>query len=131
MKSSRSTSFAWIWRFSSSRFFPPLLPFEPPYFEKAGLACTWVGHPVVAETPAADGRQFREKYAIAADTTLFCLLPGSRKSEVERHLPIFAQSLTLLSAQYPKLAIAMPVPGNVLPFVEPSFRVHRVLSAGL
>ena len=25
-----------------------LLPFEPPYFEEAGLACTWVGHAAIA-----------------------------------------------------------------------------------
>src|SRR5438552_19149172 len=24
-----------------------LLPFEPPYFQAVGLACTYVGHPVV------------------------------------------------------------------------------------
>ena len=27
-----------------------LLPYEPPYFEKYGLACTFVGHPVVENT---------------------------------------------------------------------------------
>src|SRR5207247_1278377 len=39
-----------------------LLPFEPPYFEKVGLACTFVGHPVIAETQVGDANAFREKY---------------------------------------------------------------------
>ena len=76
-----------------------LLPFEPPYFEKAGLASTWVGHPVIAETQTGDGRAFREKYEIAEQTRLFCLLPGSRKGEVERHMPVFAKTVAMLAAQ--------------------------------
>ena len=31
-----------------------LLPWEPPYFERHGLACTFVGHPAVAEAPPSD-----------------------------------------------------------------------------
>ena len=98
-----------------------LLPFEPPYFEKEGLACTWVGHPVVAETNAGDGNAFRQKYEIPADAPLFCLLPGSRKGEVERHMPIFAKAITLLATQFPALAMVVAVPANVMPFVSPFF----------
>lgn len=98
-----------------------LLPFEPPLFEAAGLPCTWVGHPAVAETQKGNGAAFRQRYDIHPDTTLFTLLPGSRKSEVERHMPIFAQALTLLASHYPNLAMAVAVPKNVLAFVAPYF----------
>lgn len=98
-----------------------LLPFEPPYFERVGLPCTWVGHPVVAETHPGDGARFREKYEIAADTTLFTLLPGSRKGEIDRHMPIFARVMTLLAAHNPNLAMAVAVPKNMLPFIAPYF----------
>jgi len=99
-----------------------LLPFEPPYFEKVGLKCTWVGHPVVAETSIGDGAAFRKKYEISEQTTLFTLLPGSRKGEVERHMPIFAAAITLLAEQIPDLAIAVAVPKNVITFVAPYFK---------
>ncbi len=98
-----------------------LLPFEPPYFEKVGLPCTWVGHPVVAETAIGDGAAFRKKYDIAAETTLFCLLPGSRKGEVERHMPVFAKAISMIAAQTPDLAIAAAVPKNVMGFIAPYF----------
>lgn len=98
-----------------------LLPFEPPYFEKVGLPCTFVGHPVVAETQAGNGQAFRDKYQIAPDATLFSILPGSRKGEIERHMPIFARAITLLASRYPKLAIAVAVPKHVMPFVAPYF----------
>lgn len=99
-----------------------LLPFEPPYFEKAGLKCSFVGHPVVVETAPGNGKAFREKYQIADSTTLFCLLPGSRKSEIDRHMPIFARSLILLSSHYTDLAIAVAVPKHVFPMIAPYFQ---------
>lgn len=99
-----------------------LLPFEPPYFNKVGLPCTWVGHAAVAETQNGDGSAFRQKYQIAPDTPLFLLMPGSRKGEVDRHMPILAQCLTILALQYPNLALAVAVPENVMPFVAPYFK---------
>lgn len=98
-----------------------LLPFEPPYFEKVGLPCTWVGHPVIVETPMGDGAAFRAKFGIAPDAPLFCLMPGSRKGEVERHMPILARSITMLAAQFPGITMAVAVPPNVMPFVAPFF----------
>ena len=99
-----------------------LLPFEAPYFEKVGLPCTWVGHPAVAEGHTGDGAAFRQKYEIPEHTPLFSMLPGSRKSEIERHMPIFAKAITLLSMQFPNLALAVAVPKNVLPIVAPYFK---------
>lgn len=98
-----------------------LLPFEPPYFKKASLPCTFVGHPAVVETQAGDGAAFRDKFGIAADTPLFCLLPGSRRSEVKRLMPIFAGTVGILAQHYPNLAIAVAVPDNILPFIAPFF----------
>ncbi|MGE0753968.1 MAG: lipid-A-disaccharide synthase, partial [Alphaproteobacteria bacterium] len=44
-----------------------LLPFEPPYFTSKGLPCTFVGHPVVAETQPGNGADFRNKYEIVPE----------------------------------------------------------------
>jgi len=98
-----------------------LLPFEPPYFTKENLPCTFVGHPIVAETQLGDGKAFREKYEIAPEATLFSILPGSRKGEIQRHMPIFARAISILASRYPNLAIAVAVPKHVMPFVAPYF----------
>lgn len=98
-----------------------LLPFEPPYFTAKELPCTFVGHPVVAETQTGNGEAFREKYNIAKDTLLLCLLPGSRKGEVDRHMPIFGRAITMLAQKYPALAMVVAVPRHVLPFVVDYF----------
>ena len=71
-----------------------LLPFEPPYFEAAGLPCTHVGHPVVESgLDGGDGAAFRARHGIAADRPLLAVLPGSRMGEVRRLLPIFLGAL--------------------------------------
>ncbi|NBX02809.1 MAG: lipid-A-disaccharide synthase [Alphaproteobacteria bacterium] len=98
-----------------------LLPFEPPYFNDIGLPCTFVGHPIVAETEPGNGAAFRKKYEIAPEVPLFCLLPGSRRGEVLRHLPVFARAIGMLARQYPNLAIVVTVPKHVLPFIAPYF----------
>ncbi|MFC1672820.1 lipid-A-disaccharide synthase [Pseudomonadota bacterium] len=86
-----------------------LLPFEPKYFEREGLASTFVGHPVVeSEIGQGDGAAFRERHAIASDAQLLSVLPGSRTGEVERLAPVFGEAVAKLAAQYPNLHIVVP-----------------------
>ena len=96
-----------------------LLPFEPPYFQKVGLPCTFVGHPVVAETQVGDAAAFRAKYELLEHTPVICLLPGSRKGEVKRHMPVFARAVAMLATSYPNLVITIAVPEHALPLLAP------------
>jgi lipid-A-disaccharide synthase len=98
-----------------------LMEFEKEYFDDAGLPCTWVGHPIVIETTRGTGSVFREKYEIPEETPLFCLLPGSRKSEVERHMPVFAKAIMMLAPYYPDLAMTVAVPRNMMEYIGPYF----------
>ncbi len=68
-----------------------LLPFEPPYFEKEGLKTVFVGHAVTEdEYDPEQGRVFRAEHGIAEDALMLCVLPGSRKGELAKLLPVFA-----------------------------------------
>lgn len=91
-----------------------LLPFEPPYFEAEGLACTFVGHPVLESAAGdGDGDAFRRRHGIAADETLICVLPGSRRSETKSLLPIFGEALELLTRSRTGLRVVAPTMGAV------------------
>lgn len=75
-----------------------LFPFEPPYFERVGLACSFVGHPIVEEgADRGDGDGFRARHGIAPDRPVIACLPGSRAGEVARLLPVFGETLAKLS----------------------------------
>ena len=95
-----------------------LLPFEPPYFERHGLATTVVGHPVVeaAETPR-DPAGFRSRHGIPPDAPIVCVLPGSRRGEVSRHEPVMAGALALLKARMPDLHAVVPTVPTVAEMV--------------
>lgn len=98
-----------------------LLPFEPPYFEAVGLPTTFVGHPV-AFAEAGDGAAFRAANNIAPDAPLICLMPGSRKGEIKRHMAAFGKAINLLGAVHPDIALAVPVPKRLLPRVAMYFK---------
>ncbi len=86
-----------------------LLPQEPKYFTPYGLDTTFVGHPVI-ESPVVNGDEtkFRQKYQIAADNKIICLLPGSRHNEVARLLPTFLEAAAILKQQHPELFFVIP-----------------------
>lgn len=88
-----------------------LLPFEPPYFEKEGLPCTFVGHPAIEGMAGkGDGAAFRARHGIAPDRRVIVMLPGSRAGEIDRMLPVFTEALRRLQAGRGAFTIAVPVP---------------------
>src|SRR5712691_1538272 len=87
----------WAWRGGRARRMArwydhllTLLPFEPPYFERVGLAASYVGHPVLESgADRGDAARFRATHAIAEGELVLSVLPGSRGGEVRRLIPIF------------------------------------------
>jgi len=115
----------WAWRGGRARRLARiidhllvLLPFEPPYFEKHGLACTYVGHPALESGAGrGDGPAFRQRTGIGPGEPVLCLLPGSRSGEVARLLPIYRETVTRLLREVPELrvvcAAAQPVAARI------------------
>lgn len=68
-------------------------PFEPQYFRQN--FATFVGHPLVEECKSVEAAQ--PKSADAAGVPTIALLPGSRKAEIERILPLLLEAAQILS----------------------------------
>ncbi len=106
----------WAWKASRARKMAgyldgvmTLLPFEPDYFTRVGLAADFVGHPVLESAVAqADGWAFRTRHGLGSDARVACLLPGSRAGEIERLMPILRETTELLDERYPDLAYVLP-----------------------
>ncbi len=96
-----------------------LLPFEPPYMEAAGMACDFVGHPVVSEPVASDQAvaDFRAKHGFG-DRPILLVLPGSRRGEVSRLAPIFGEALKPIITENPELAVVLPTTASVAGLVR-------------
>ncbi len=120
----------WAWREHRVREFPGrwerllcLLPFEPAFFRRHGLEARFVGHPVLqsgAET--GDAARFRTRHGIDASAPVLVLMPGSRRSEVPRLLPVFGRTLSLLAGTMPGLVPVVVASPVVAPAVERAVR---------
>ncbi len=116
----------WAWRPERAQKFADavqhllaLLPFEPPYFEKVGLPCTFVGHPVLESgADQGDGAAFRARHGIAADARVMGVLPGSRRGEVSRLMDPFGATVRQLTEIHPGLRIVVPTVPSVADLVQ-------------
>lgn len=111
-----------------------LLPYEPPYFEKYGLRCTFAGHPVIENTANLPDniKDFKTRYRIPNHCTLMSVLPGSRQSEIIRLIPVFIQVIRQVAKQFPDLFLVIPSVTAIAGEVENAFTgleiPHRVIS---
>jgi lipid-A-disaccharide synthase len=87
---------AWAWkenRVQKIRQFVDLLlvilPFEEQWFKKRKAAAQFVGHPILEWVPAVDAGKERAHIAI---------LPGSRKQEIDKLLPMMLDAMHLQPA---------------------------------
>lgn len=115
----------WAWRPGRARAMRAyidhvlcLLPFEPAALARlGGPPGTYIGHPLIERaallTPTAEDEARR-----AADPPLLALLPGSRRSELDRLMPVFRDAVARLAAQAPGLDVALPAVRKHVSLIE-------------
>jgi lipid-A-disaccharide synthase len=87
-----------------------LLPFEPEIFRAAGLDARFVGHPVLeAGAEAGDAARFAARHGLAAGETPLIVMPGSRRGEIRRLLPVFGAAVERVAASRPGLRPVIPL----------------------
>jgi len=97
-----------------------LLPFEPPFFRRYGLACSFVGHPIIEEAGSVgDGARFRKRYELPDDVPIICCLPGSRLTEIRQHMPVLKETVNRLWHQFPRLRLILPTLPSLKPVLRP------------
>jgi lipid-A-disaccharide synthase len=91
-----------------------LFPFEPRYFRDVGIKCDFVGHPIVTESLADEESiaEFKNEYSLADEPIILCL-PGSRKSEIDRLMPVFGETLEKFSNILPSARFVLPSTPNI------------------
>ncbi len=96
-----------------------IFPFETAIYERAGIAATYVGHPLASDIPLQpDTSGARQKLSQLLhlssdklDGTVVAVLPGSRGSEIELIAPIFFDTMAVLANKLKgqKLYFLIPV----------------------
>jgi lipid-A-disaccharide synthase len=144
----------WAWRPWRAKGMRPfidhvmaLLPFEPDaHLRLGGPPCTYVGHPLIERLPELRptggdlGRRDARPYSLV-------VLPGSRRSEIERLMPVFGQVVAQASGTMPveavlpavtrhrvlieRLAADWPVPARIVTGEAPKHAAFRGARAAL
>ena len=63
----------------------PILPFEKDFFTKHGVESTFVGHPLLDELTNSSRK------SVETEKPVIALLPGSRKQEIKKMLPLMME----------------------------------------
>lgn len=125
----------WAWRPWRARAMRPyidrilaLLPFEPGELEKLGGPPTlFVGHPLIEQLselrPGPEDSVLREN----AEAPEILLLPGSRRSEIGRLLPVFGQVVGQVASVLPAARFVMPTVSHLETAVRAAVGTWRVV----
>lgn len=114
----------WAWRKGRLRLMRKtiarllcIFPFEQKFFGDNGIETTYIGHPLTRLVkPSARREALRVRYGVAESEPLIALLPGSRKGEAARHLPILLDTVRHMKnanlTPGPRFILAVP-PGTI------------------
>ena len=135
----------WAWRPGRVRVVKRLVermvvifPFEEAIYREAGVLVNFVGHPLVDVVKASMSRtEFAERHGLDAGRPIVTLLPGSRRSEIERHYPLIMEACERLSREAQTrgaiqfvLAAAPALETELFaPYAKPGVSVTRVEGA--
>jgi len=90
-----------------------IFPFEKDWYAKRvpNLRVEFVGHPMVERLKSELRSQ---KSEVSATSPKILLLPGSRKSELQRHLPVMLGALKMIQEKLPSVKAKMVLPNQTL-----------------
>ena len=105
----------WAWRpWRAARMRPfidhvlALLPFEPEAHRRLnGPACSYVGHPLIERLDALRPGPAEARSRMDGPPVL-AILPGSRRSEIERLMPVFGAALARLTERFGPIEAVLP-----------------------
>ena len=82
-----------------------ILPFEEAYYQKYNVPATFVGHPLLdyyTEQDTAIETEGRNSRTVG-------ILPGSRRSEIEKNLPVMLAAATRIQAAFPDVGFLISI----------------------
>ena len=86
-----------------------LFPFEKVFYERDEVPAAFVGHPLAKQLPLENPIQIaKQQLGLNENQKHIALLPGSRKGEVERLLPMLLGAANILYTKYPDIQFLIP-----------------------
>lgn len=88
-----------------------ILPFEKDWYASKGFnKVKYVGNPLAGEVRSnSDRQEFCEKHSLDRSKTIIALLPGSRRTEIEKILPVLIETACLMFNKDQTLQFIIPL----------------------
>ncbi len=104
-----------------------IFPFEVDFYKKHGVNAKFVGHPFLDREEGNFSREsFLESLGLNPNELVVSLLPGSRKSEIERLLKPMNEAFAKLKQKFPALQGFLPVaPGVDIEELKRAFKLEK------
>ncbi len=102
-----------------------IFPFEENIYKQAGVDVEFLGHPLMDLISDVDGASVEKVAKDEGGGPSVALLPGSRKSEIERHLPHLLGAGEIIKEKYPNATFTIPLAltldtEDITPWIEES-----------
>lgn len=86
-----------------------LFPFEEQFYQQHNVPVCFVGHPLADELPVeCDKQAHRLALSLPSDPCYVAVLPGSRRGESQRMMPLFLDTMMFLNARRPDIQYLIP-----------------------
>jgi lipid-A-disaccharide synthase len=87
-----------------------ILPFEKSFYRGHGVEVDFVGNPLLDHVHTVlTSDEFKTQYEIDLDATVIGIMPGSRKQEIAKLLPVFMKAALLLNREVKKCVFLLPL----------------------
>ncbi len=87
-----------------------ILPFEKKFYQGYGFDVDFVGNPLLDEVHVTKSpEEFKTRHQIDHDATVIGIMPGSRRQEIAKLLPLFMQTATKLNSEIDKCVFLLPL----------------------
>ncbi len=106
----------WAWRRGRVNFIKKFIdkmyvifPFETKFYSNYGINVKFTGHPLANKI-----KKFIEgSNQIKTENNTIGILPGSRKGEIKKHLPVMVKAAEMIKKIYPETTFLLPVAKNI------------------
>jgi lipid-A-disaccharide synthase len=93
-----------------------IFPFEEEFYGDAGVPVKFVGHPLVGAVHASvDRATFLREQDLDPTCPVVAVLPGSRRAELNQHLPILRDACALIHREIQAQFVVAAAHGNTAP----------------
>lgn len=143
----------WAWRRGRVKVIGELvdkmavvLPFESQIYRDANISCEFTGHPILDEiievvqdmgfTVKDIGTtklkiKIREELGLRPDSPVMALMPGSRRHEVTKLLPVMLNMVEMIKRLYPDYQFVMPIAPNLQEISKREITDLRGMATGI